>query len=112
MIRRPPRSTLFPYTTLFRSLAALAQAEIRVQIDGELVETKSVAELPGGPLGSVRWLASSLGRAGQSLKRGDIVLTGSPGRLIPISRSCSIGVVCERQRVELIVQRAPAGKVR
>src|SRR3989442_10314273 len=24
MIRRPPRSTLFPYTTLFRSLAALA----------------------------------------------------------------------------------------
>src|SRR2546428_6224759 len=24
MIRRPPRSTLFPYTTLFRSFAALA----------------------------------------------------------------------------------------
>src|SRR3712207_8329975 len=27
MIRRPPRSTLFPYTTLFRSLAALAWIE-------------------------------------------------------------------------------------
>src|SRR2546422_2870205 len=26
MIRRPPRSTLFPYTTLFRSLAPLALA--------------------------------------------------------------------------------------
>src|SRR5687768_17855354 len=25
MIRRPPRSTLFPYTTLFRSLAAVLQ---------------------------------------------------------------------------------------
>src|SRR3989442_12009005 len=25
MIRRPPRSTLFPYTTLFRSLHALGQ---------------------------------------------------------------------------------------
>src|SRR3712207_8021455 len=25
MIRRPPRSTLFPYTTLFRSLAALPE---------------------------------------------------------------------------------------
>src|SRR3989442_8994426 len=24
MIRRPPRSTLFPYTTLFRSLSAMA----------------------------------------------------------------------------------------
>src|SRR5256885_9563599 len=26
MIRRPPRSTLFPYTTLFRSLCALQKA--------------------------------------------------------------------------------------
>src|SRR5689334_24845128 len=25
MIRRPPRSTLFPYTTLFRSVAAVAE---------------------------------------------------------------------------------------
>src|SRR3712207_8217601 len=28
MIRRPPRSTLFPYTTLFRSLASPAEAAI------------------------------------------------------------------------------------
>src|SRR2546430_12106704 len=27
MIRRPPRSTLFPYTTLFRSLAALVKPD-------------------------------------------------------------------------------------
>src|SRR2546429_3007937 len=27
MIRRPPRSTLFPYTTLFRSAEAAAKAE-------------------------------------------------------------------------------------
>src|SRR3712207_9296917 len=27
MIRRPPRSTLFPYTTLFRSAGCVAQAE-------------------------------------------------------------------------------------
>src|SRR3712207_9036990 len=26
MIRRPPRSTLFPYTTLFRSIVTLARA--------------------------------------------------------------------------------------
>src|SRR3712207_6852774 len=30
MIRRPPRSTLFPYTTLFRSPAAKAQAAAEV----------------------------------------------------------------------------------
>src|SRR5256885_6965410 len=29
MIRRPPRSTLFPYTTLFRSLVLLAHLGIR-----------------------------------------------------------------------------------
>src|SRR5258705_12808489 len=28
MIRRPPRSTLFPYTTLFRSLAHAADARV------------------------------------------------------------------------------------
>src|SRR3712207_8294733 len=28
MIRRPPRSTLFPYTTLFRSQRALAEFEL------------------------------------------------------------------------------------
>src|SRR3712207_7777408 len=33
MIRRPPRSTLFPYTTLFRS--ARAALALVVQLDGE-----------------------------------------------------------------------------
>src|SRR5882672_3727763 len=32
MIRRPPRSTLFPYTTLFRSLAAQVAAELRREV--------------------------------------------------------------------------------
>src|SRR5260370_10640038 len=31
MIRRPPRSTLFPYTTLFRSLDSL-QSEVRARL--------------------------------------------------------------------------------
>src|SRR2546426_9624049 len=30
MIRRPPRSTLFPYTTLFRSVSAGRWSEVRV----------------------------------------------------------------------------------
>src|SRR5260370_39107819 len=29
MIRRPPRSTLFPYTTLFRSLKAISRASFQ-----------------------------------------------------------------------------------
>src|SRR5260221_7440450 len=35
MIRRPPRSTLFPYTTLFRSLTASDRARRRFEGRGE-----------------------------------------------------------------------------
>src|SRR3712207_7290262 len=35
MIRRPPRSTLFPYTTLFRSLAARDVPAVNAYIEGE-----------------------------------------------------------------------------
>src|SRR5256885_10075545 len=33
MIRRPPRSTLFPYTTLFRSVNAQCPAQLRRRIE-------------------------------------------------------------------------------
>src|SRR3712207_7065968 len=33
MIRRPPRSTLFPYTTLFRSDEAIASYRMAVKLD-------------------------------------------------------------------------------
>src|SRR2546430_2926098 len=36
MIRRPPRSTLFPYTTLFRSLVDVATAPYRDVISEQL----------------------------------------------------------------------------
>src|SRR2546422_6389060 len=53
MIRRPPRSTLFPYTTLFRSLrVAHVEAEARVlsppQQAVELFELPALA-LPADP---------------------------------------------------------------
>src|SRR2546422_3032293 len=40
MIRRPPRSTLFPYTTLFRSPVVVARAQ-----DGHAPGTKVALEL-------------------------------------------------------------------
>src|SRR2546429_6510890 len=50
MIRRPPRSTLFPYTTLFRSLCALAGDALDldfaiqgIQIGAHHVETDAAA---------------------------------------------------------------------
>src|SRR2546427_5738970 len=38
MIRRPPRSTLFPYTTLFRSVQVVEELALRVEdgVDGDV----------------------------------------------------------------------------
>src|SRR3712207_8288979 len=36
MIRRPPRSTLFPYTTLFRSPDQVLTVNIKEAVDGQL----------------------------------------------------------------------------
>src|SRR3712207_7087479 len=52
MIRRPPRSTLFPYTTLFRSVdAAIHRAHrgrlARPQVSGEAEDGVAVAQVRG-----------------------------------------------------------------
>src|SRR2546429_6664438 len=51
MIRRPPRSTLFPYTTLFRSFAA--DRAIRLSYVGEQ-QTEIIVNLGGRRDGGTR----------------------------------------------------------
>src|SRR2546426_4990214 len=38
MIRRPPRSTLFPYTTLFRSLGCLCRVHLPAEVPVLVIE--------------------------------------------------------------------------
>src|SRR3712207_7008494 len=47
MIRRPPRSTLFPYTTLFRSLHDLVHHLVAVRARAEL-DHRGGEQLAGG----------------------------------------------------------------
>src|SRR5260221_6643747 len=49
MIRRPPRSTLFPYTTLFRSLLAVGQPAFE-QLQEDPLRPPVVARLVGAEL--------------------------------------------------------------
>src|SRR3712207_6908610 len=45
MIRRPPRSTLFPYTTLFRSLAELGEVRAEVLAAEDAVVQKAPVDV-------------------------------------------------------------------
>src|SRR5260221_5579206 len=47
MIRRPPRSTLFPYTTLFRSLGSHIVTQADLDAGTNLVNTASVTDSQG-----------------------------------------------------------------
>src|SRR5207248_10605170 len=58
MMRRPPRSTLFPYTTLFRSRVGLDSAADQVL----LVHTaRSRAGFAAGALLAARWIVGRRG---------------------------------------------------
>src|SRR2546430_16472280 len=63
MIRRPPRSTLFPYTTLFRSASA------ETGLPGQVAYTAAKA----GVVGMARTLAAEWGRHGV---RCNVVMPG------------------------------------
>src|SRR3712207_7935809 len=53
MIRRPPRSTLFPYTTLFRSVE-VADGHLVDGVGGDVVPHLEGAVLPDGRVGRER----------------------------------------------------------
>src|SRR5438094_1632251 len=49
MLRRPPRSTLFPYTTLFRSEGMLSETVIIRGANGDLINAYFARPLGPGP---------------------------------------------------------------
>src|SRR5258707_9842117 len=66
MIRRPPRSTLFPYTTLFRSQRRSGLTWNERPVYGSAVSRVEVVarSFPGQPL------TAGVGRIGRLLRRG------------------------------------------
>lgn len=61
----------------------------------ELIASAPASEIMGGPLESLRWLVNSLTSRGEGLKRGSIVIPGSPTKLIEINRDSEVQVVIE-----------------
>src|SRR3989442_14669444 len=97
MIRRPPRSTLFPYTTLFRSAAGAGVAVSRVDSGPPLPAGRTAVDrdyfgpidpsFPGhGELALARRAAEQCGAGLQfgtnETGRAEVAVTFIPGRLL------------------------------
>ena len=54
MIRRPPRSTLFPYTTLFRSIMPLKKIEKQLLFISRMPKLCAILQLVSAPLNPFR----------------------------------------------------------
>src|SRR3712207_8302383 len=70
MIRRPPRSTLFPYTTLFRSDPQALLLTTRV--NGMVRQHASTSDMIFSVAETVAWLSRFL-----TLQPGDLIATGT-----------------------------------
>src|SRR3712207_8583478 len=77
MIRRPPRSPLLPYTTLFRSSAVLAVCG-GLQLLGRFYRLRDGSELPGAGIFDLHTIAGKRRMIGDVLL--DCDLEGKIGR--------------------------------
>src|SRR2546422_6805855 len=105
MIRRPPRSTLFPYTTLFRSRAGRAAGVVAQQLDG-------AALLEGADRGARLRL---LGEAIHDLDAGEVALVD--GAVVGLASErllvdAALGVAVEQTAVPRLQLEHAAGRLR
>lgn len=71
----------------------LLEEPISVCRNSEVLGTATGRALQGGPFGSVLWLAEHLSHFGRHLRRGQIVLTGSPLPLYRVAGGDHIAVI-------------------
>src|SRR3712207_7755192 len=98
MKRRPPRSTLFPYTTLFRSAGLANRAAGRTGVAGDQPALRGARGRSGGGEGSVR-------RAGECSPRSEEHTSELQSRqylvcrLLLEKKNNIIGLNCQRLNV-------------
>src|SRR3989454_5776760 len=83
MIRRPPRSTLFPYTTLFRSPFAvfavfLARLVMRSRKWKPSTGTEDLVGMQGVVLAAIPGIAAGTGNEGMIRVRGELWRAAAP----------------------------------
>src|SRR3712207_7620493 len=93
MIRRPPRSTLFPYTTLFRSLPRPHLLDL-LGVEPELLHPRRQMAVLLEPRADVGAVLGQLGRVVQIHGRGDRKST----RLNSSHANISYAVFCLKKK--------------
>src|SRR3712207_6934821 len=97
MIRRPPRSTLFPYTTLFRSLSVLAERGYRGASMREIAERAQASkETLYAWFGNKKGLFEELVR--WQAERVDAVIDRKSTRLNSSHANISYAVFCLKKK--------------
>jgi 2-keto-4-pentenoate hydratase len=83
--------------------SALLDASTLVSRNGATLGAADGRALPEGPFGSVVRLAGHLARFGQFLRRGQLILTGSPLPLYPVAGGERIEVSCDRSGTVVVL---------
>src|SRR3712207_7707627 len=97
MIRRPPRSTLFPYTTLFRSFSTLDASQRRLS-------SAAAASVSS-------WLAPSAGEEKRRLRVGSRAGDRKSTRLNSSHANISYAVFCLKKKKAVVIDlRLPAAQ--
>src|SRR5256885_13241007 len=101
MIRRPPRSTLFPYTTLFRSIPELGQLALILAL--LLAAAQFILPLTGAQTGNRALIA-----AARPIVAGQAVLDRKSTRLNSSHLVISYAVFCLKKKKQSTSTLKPA----
>src|SRR5438270_10132270 len=93
MLQRPPRSTLFPYTTLFRSIGELARDLVDVERAGDIVQADAQHLFVAEPAQLGERVFEIVGR-----ERGEAVADRKSTRLNSSHSQISYAVFCLKKK--------------